>query len=155
MSRKRRRTETPKRAMPSMRGFESPERTHRQPRALIEKAPDQREKYRGMRARANPELMETKLLYMKPQLVFKKYGLKGFLWILKFETYDTGTEGQYTTNEVDQIKIIFNRISRLSFKNKIEVSKMLLALTTNTTVRVRTNVIKLWQEYSSLDDLRF
>lgn len=155
MSRKRPRNETPKRALPSMKGFESPERTHAQPRSVMEKAPDQREKYRGMRAHRNPELMQTKLLYMKPQLVFQKYGLKGFLWILKFETYDTGTEGQYTTREVDQIKIIFNRISQLSFENKIEVSKMLLALTINTTVRVRTNVMKLWQEYSSLDDLRF
>ena len=138
-----------------MKGFESPERTHAQPRAVTAQAADQQQKNRNMRARRNPELMEWKRLYMSPQWVFKTYGLKGFLWILKFETYDTGTEGQYTAREVDQIKIIFNRVSRLSFKNKTEVSKMLLALTTNTTVRVRTNVIKLWQEYSSLDDLRF
>ena len=175
MSKKRSRAGSPKRALPSMSGFASPEtrvspsrtvpsaagfaspvRRHTQARRVRMEPPDQRERYLGRRARLNPEMRKSKLLWMAPDLVFRKYGLKGFLWILKFETYDTGSEGTYNNNEVDQIKIIFNNLSRLSFEDPEEVRRRIAALTVDTTALVKTNVMKLWLEYSSISlDLRF
>ena len=156
MSRKRTREQTPKRALPSMRGFESPERTHRQPRAVMEKAPDQREKYRGMRARRNPELMQTKQLWMSPQLVFQKYGLRGILRSFTFELYDTGTGGLYTAIEVAQIRKVIMALNQASFTSGDQLLQLVQNLTSNMTQLVQTNLMELAEAFATFaSSLRF
>jgi len=147
---------SPPRALPSAAGFASPPRRHTRARAVQNQPPDQRERYLARGARKNSEMEPYKLLWMAPDLVFRKYGLKGFLWILKFETYDTGSEGTYNNNEVNQLIIILNVLSRLSFEDRGEVRTRLLALTADATALVKTKVMGLWDEYSSMSlDLRF
>ncbi len=160
MSRKRSRTApaSPSRAVPSAAGFSpaSPA-SPRQRRAAVPAAPDQRERYRSRRLQTDPELSATKTLWMSPELLFRQYGLQGFLFILKFETYDTGGElGTYTKKQIDEITTVFNLMSRLSFANKEAVRMRLFELTEETDDLVKAKLRELWVEYSSIPSrLRF
>lgn len=153
MSRKRNRNDT-KRPLPSMKGFESPERTHAQPRTVTEQAPGQKQKNRNMRARQNPEFMQTKHFWMAPHMVYEMYGLRGFLLVLSYEMDDTGKGGLYDKREVAQIRHVIEALARAEFKNSDQLTQLVKTLILPMTFNVRQHILELLEAYVSVP-LRF
>ena len=151
---KRGRDDQIKRPVPSMSGFDSPPRTRR----AVPKAPDQRERYLNRRVPRDPELLETKELWMAPELVFKKYGIRGILRVLEFETYDTKPDGQYSKDDVAGLQKVMMRLSQLIFQTPAELLTVLGGITSDVSELVRKNVMELGAEFAQIaseTELRF
>jgi hypothetical protein len=134
------------------KGFDSPPRRKRD--RDIPAPPDVKAQYINNRAHMNPELMETKVLWEAPSMLYKKYnrdglGLRGILQSFKYETYDTGTVGIYSALEVAQIKKVIIALESKVFSTGKELVELVRQLTKGTSELVQNNLMGLATEFAA------
>jgi len=94
-------------------------------------------------------MMETKELWVAPQILFKRYGLNGFIQVLEFELIPSETES-YTVQQVKEIQhIIANLISKAVI-SPIELVQRIANLTASATVDVRKTVNDLAKQFAEI-----
>lgn len=125
-------------------------------RSDIQAPPDMKEQYRNRRAPRDKELMEKKMLWEAPSLLYNNYGLRGVLRSFMYETYDTGTEGLYSALEVAQIKWVTIELNSAVFGTGKELLKMVATLTEGMSKLVQDNLMELANNFADLaSELRF
>jgi len=118
--------------------------------------PNMKQQYMNRRASRNKELMETKMLWEAPSLLYNRYGLRGVLQSFMYEIYDTGTEGMYSALEVTQIKQVVQQLNSTAFSTGEELLKLVAGLTKGMSKLVQDNLMELAQNFADLAlELRF
>jgi hypothetical protein len=99
------------------------------------------------------ELEKTQILWEAPELIYKKYGLRGVLRSFMLETLD----GKYSNDEVNQIKNVTKKLASESeaFESGNQLlEKVVSLLTEDMSKEVRKNLWLIALSFTILDDVQ-
>ena len=144
--RKKRSREERQLVLPSMAGFNSPPSRAARERTKTREPPNQREAYDNSRVPADPEIMQFKELWVGSEELFRLYGLKGFIKVLKF---DLDLE-DYDREEKLEIKQIIANLNSNAVLTPVQLVDRVVGLVATGSDKVRTKVTDLVQEFARI-----
>ena len=142
----KRKRELPK---PNASFFDSPPQTPPRSAAGRQEPPDQKRSYFNSREPKDPEMMETKELWVAPQILFRRYGLNGFIQVLEFELIPSETES-YTVQQVSEIQHIIANLISNAVMTPIELVERVAELTVSVSKDVRDSVGELAEQFAAI-----
>ena len=129
--------------------FDSPPSSPPPSAAGRKEPPDQKRQYFNSREPTDPEMMETKELWVAPQILFRRYGLNGFIQVLEFELFPSDTES-YTVQQVSEIQHIIADLIANAVMTPIELVQRIANLTASASKDVRDTVGELAEQFAAI-----
>ena len=142
----KRKREIPK---PNASFFDSPPQSPSPSAAGRKDPPDQKRSYLNSREPKDPEMMENRELWVHPEILFKRYGLDGFIQVLEFELIPSETES-YTVQQVAEIQNIIASLIAHTVVTPIELVRRIAQLTASVSKDVRDSVGELAKQFAAI-----
>jgi hypothetical protein len=111
--------------------------------------PDQKRQYFNSREPKDPEMMETKELWVHPEILFKRYGLDGFIQVLEFELIPSETES-YTVRQVSEIQRIIADLISNPVATGVQLLQRIAQLPLSVSKDVRATVNDLAKQFAAI-----
>ena len=129
--------------------FDSPPSSPPRSAAGKKEPPDQKRSYFNSREPTDPEMMETKELWVAPEILFRRYGLNGFIQVLEFELIPSETES-YTVQQVSEMQDIIANLISNAVMTPIELVQRVAELTLTMSKDVRDSVAELAEQFAAI-----